>query len=825
MIQAREIAGDLPGGESTLRVQYVSGDGWDRGGGVGFTRPPLIGRASITKPYLEDTTVRAALKARAEPFSRLPLRLWTTDPDEDGAREITDHPLATIWRQPNALLAGEDFCKIIALGYPLSGGVYLFLADDRGRPVGEGEVPRQIIPVMRTGVRIEKRDDFGLPATYSYSFAGGREPIEFSASSVIPIIDHNPYDWTQGYGDVQVLDDDIDAAHQALRYIASFVRSGGDPGAWFKFKHNLNESEAARLQAEVDDEYGADGVSRYKVVSGEIEDIIPNAVRPRDLEYEKLLTRQRDVVLSVLGVPPPMVGILDDATYNNIRTAELLMWRGPNGILSFVRRVECALNSLLLPRMVGRRRDARSQRVESTWTFRFDLSEVEVLQADVADEIKLASEIAASGVGVSMNEALTMLGAEGVIPEDSDEDAGPSQAWVQTTLRPSMDRAGSGVATILADLAGRVASHQLPRESAIEIARATLSGTVELANVDAIFPDPGPKPEPPPMVVMPPGAEAPDAPDGESGEDEDEAPKAKAKPEGDKPEENAYRPSQAYAFQVGRPIEADKRLASIAEKWLERYGRETLALWNSIAAEANDDQAQLQREQSVDHASAADSIDPDEQYDIERSALSSYLLARDIWAEILKDEAGPRIEQLFLGAIHATHDAYGGAFMSATDPRVLDALRKQALDFALIANNLTEEIRDVLAAAMVDGGPLPVETLIKRKLPELTEELARVFGTKEARANAISRTETGRAQNTATLMQMQESGVTRIAWVHSGNPGEDRRIRHVEMSGEEVALGSKFSNGLRHPHDPEGEAAETVSCGCSIRAVAFEGEE
>jgi phage portal protein BeeE len=783
---------------SDTRIIYAAGDGWDRGG-VGFTRPPLIGRSSVTKPYLEDTTVRAALKAKSEPFSRLPLRLWDRDPADPGAREITEHPLATIWRMPNSLLAGEEFFRLHAIGYSLTGATYMFLAEDDGSPIQKGQIPSQIIPVMRPGVRIEDRDAFGMPVTYSYSFGGQGKPIKFPAHAVVAILDHNPYNWLEGFGDVDALFDDIDTNHHALKYLSSFVRSGGDPGAWIKFKNKLGESEAHRLQSEVDDEYSAHGVSRYKVVSGEVDSIIPNPVRPRDLEYEKLLERQRDTVLSMLGVPPPMVGILENATYNNIRQAELLMWRGPNGILSLLRRTEAALNGLFLPRFLGRvrgRGDSRAGRVESTWQYRFDTSDVEVLQADHQDEVDLASKIAASGVGVSMRDALEMLGAEATITDDVEESV--DRAWVSATLRPAMDSSGGGTTAVLADLAARVASHSLTRDAAIEIARVTLAGTVEEASLEAMFPDPGPKPAPPSLPEPPPGGLE------EKAEEED--------PEPDDVEQELSWSHQAYEFKVGTPIEADIRLRNIVETWLSSYEEATLELWKEAAegASAENSTPSPALEELQDHA--------DHVFEVPK-AWESVILAQEEWAALLGADAGPRIEQIFLGAISGTHDVLGGPFISATDPRVVQALATQNLTFAGITETLTEEIRDLLTAVFVETPDLPIETIISRNLPELTTRLQRVFGTKEARANAISRTETGRAQNTAQLMQMEESGVTKIAWIHDGNKGG--RANHIALNGSEVKLGEKFANGLRHPHDPDAPASEVVNCACSIRAVAF----
>jgi hypothetical protein len=366
-----------------------------------------------------------------------------------------------------------------------------------------------------------------------------------------------------------------------------------------------------------------------------------------------------------------------------------------------------------------------------------------------------------------------------------------------------MDSSGGGTTAVLADLATRVAAHALPRDAAIEIARATLQGTVDDYNLEAMFPDPGPKPKP--VVVAPPsGDDDDDKGDQVDGFREGETPDPAQKP---KNEAMSWR-REAYEFEVGKPIEADDRLASLVVEWLDEYKRETQKLWKSMASKRS--------AASADPAEFA----PGESFGDIPPAWESAILAEEAWALVLASLAGPRFEQLVIGALQATHDSIGGPFISATDPRVVKLLSEQRLVFDGITETLTEEIRDILAAAFVDMPDMPIEALIAEKLPELTARLERVFGTKEARAMAISRTETGRAQNTAQLMQMRESGVTRIAWVHDGNPAG--RPNHIALSGSEVKLGEKFANGLLHPHDPNAPASEVVNCACTIRAVSFE---
>ena len=79
---------------------------------------------------------------------------------------------------------------------------------------------------------------------------------------------------------------------------------------------------------------------------------------------------------------------------------------------------------------------------------------------------------------------------------------------------------------------------------------------------------------------------------------------------------------------------------------------------------------------------------------------------------------------------------------------------------------------------------------------------------------AISRTETGKAQNTARFMQYDDAGVDELEW-RASTTG-DVRDTHAAQSGTRVELGQAFPNGLKHPHEPGAPAAEVVNCRCRV---------
>lgn len=87
-------------------------------------------------------------------------------------------------------------------------------------------------------------------------------------------------------------------------------------------------------------------------------------------------------------------------------------------------------------------------------------------------------------------------------------------------------------------------------------------------------------------------------------------------------------------------------------------------------------------------------------------------------------------------------------------------------------------------------------------------------GLSAGRAQTIARTEIARAYNQARADAMRTMGITTHEWLSA----RDERVRTAPFNhaidGERVTVGMPFSNGLRFPGDPQGEAGNVINCRC-----------
>ncbi len=98
---------------------------------------------------------------------------------------------------------------------------------------------------------------------------------------------------------------------------------------------------------------------------------------------------------------------------------------------------------------------------------------------------------------------------------------------------------------------------------------------------------------------------------------------------------------------------------------------------------------------------------------------------------------------------------------------------------------------------------------------DLIARLKNTYGDiSKGRANVIARTETHGIVQEGTIQGYKQAEMPIKIWVAVMD--SDTRDWHASMDGEEVPLNSYFSNGLKYPGDPAGDADEVINCRCTI---------
>ena len=142
----------------------------------------------------------------------------------------------------------------------------------------------------------------------------------------------------------------------------------------------------------------------------------------------------------------------------------------------------------------------------------------------------------------------------------------------------------------------------------------------------------------------------------------------------------------------------------------------------------------------------------------------------------------------------------------ATRPGVADTLAASLEKAASVPATLRAEI----GAQLLDG------LTAGETAAELADRVRdHVAGLADWKAQQVARTTGGGAFEAGELGAFREGGVTHKRWL-SVRDGEVREAHAGVDDGEDVPLDEAFGNGLMHPLDPAGSAAEVVNCRCTL---------
>lgn len=729
-------------------------------------------RQTISNPYRESGWLHSAINIFAAAVRSAPLQFFDQDPKATpGAKPLgEDHPLVRLFKRPNPQMTAGFFFSA-GVQHRMISGEDFWLLRDRNRhvvkPVGRTPEGRDIIPLpaiidATPGRHVQhKTSTTGFVERWSFPMANG-DRLQVEPGSVVHLRDYDATDALRGYGRTQVLLRALQQEFTAEQYTEGLLANSGDPGGLIRIKQTLDPEIAEEAQNEADEEFSnPSNRGRWKVIEGEDVEIVPNKLGPKDMEFEQLFKRVRELVASLIGVPLPVMGVLEKATWSNFAQAARLFWEGGNGVISYLSTVEDAIENDLVPRI----REFQAVRIYP----RFDLSEIPALNADENERREMAAKLVKMVPGMTWDYAAQVVGLDLQPAPYGDV------AFVSSTM-------------VTVD--------------------AAMKAVVEADDEDAQDePDDDEEDE-----------EDPPADD----EQKSALGGLTLRDVGAEPAADRLRELWRKVF-TEVVADGESQLRRKATSFLRSYERAQLALWKAFAEHGVDalldqepDLGELLDERSALLQTKADA--PDE------ASLALLLLQKAKWEDRLRETLSEGIARVFEEAGKDIAADLGVSFIGMQDPEITAFLLEQEIKVAEgVTSTLAKQVRAILLKH-IDEAPsiTDLQELIREILPELEGSLRKAFKNKDARALTIARTETAHAANGARFISMKRAGVKRHQWVSSEDDAV--RDSHEELHGEIRIVGQEFKPGLRYPLDANAPAEEVINCRC-LTVEVFEEEE
>ena len=294
--------------------------------------------------YKKNVVAYRCISLIAQNVSCIP---WVLQRD---GHSVPEHPVMKLLASPNPSTMGKELLEKVISYRMISGNAYVLAltADNRVQELYALR-PDRVRVIAGAG---------GVPAGYEYTVDKKvkRFPVDriTGRSPVLHRKHFNPLDDWYGMSPLEAAAYSIDQHNQAGSWNQALLQNGAKPSGALVVKMaddgsggTLSDEQYLRVKQQVDEQYmGAVNAGRPLLLEGGME-WKEMSLSPRDMDFiQSKHSSARDIALA-FGVPPQMLGIPGDNTYNNMAEARLALWE--QTILPLLDHLTNALNHWLLP--------------------------------------------------------------------------------------------------------------------------------------------------------------------------------------------------------------------------------------------------------------------------------------------------------------------------------------------------------------------------------------------------------------------------------------------------------------------------------------------
>lgn len=292
----------------------------------------------------------------------------------DQYEDLPGHPLEQLIARPNPFMTRQKLFGYLIV-HLYTGGNHLWSkVRARGAPV-------ELWPIIPDGIK-PVPDQAKFISKYQYDKDGVKKDFEPKDVVHFMFIDpSNPY-W--GMAPLKAAAMAVDTDVEAARFGKVGLQNRAVTDGVFSFAQPLTKvqwEEARQMVRE--QQQGADN-ARMPWVLGSGAQWNQMSLSPAEMDFIKSRQFTREEILSVIGVPPPMAGIYDNATLANIQTSRKIFWL--DTIIPLLTDLEEAMNLGLTPEFG-----------DDLWLYP-DLSKVEAIADNFNEKVNTADKLWRMGV-------------------------------------------------------------------------------------------------------------------------------------------------------------------------------------------------------------------------------------------------------------------------------------------------------------------------------------------------------------------------------------------------------------------------------------------
>ena len=263
-------------------------------------------RRDFLQLYETYTWVYACVFAIATNGAKVPYRLFHRKPNGEKGDEVLSGWPWTLFNRPNPLQSNFDFNEALISSLELTGTAFVEKDNEKK--------PTQMYVMRPDFVEIIGNKET-LVDKFIYDVNGSI--TKFDPNEIVHFKYFHPRSELYGLSPISPATNSIVMDLFAITYSKNFFKQGGQLSMYLKVPNELNDEEFTRLREQVRTMYG--GVNRSHLIGvldndAEFKEVGNSPANALLMEQREM---NRDEVMAIFNVPPIMLSLVSDITYNN----------------------------------------------------------------------------------------------------------------------------------------------------------------------------------------------------------------------------------------------------------------------------------------------------------------------------------------------------------------------------------------------------------------------------------------------------------------------------------------------------------------------------
>ena len=297
--------------------------------------------------------------------------------------EVINEDINKLLQRPNPFLSYRELLQISIVNLVLTGNHYWNLVGTKEKEVISESNPPVELWWMKPEQVQPHEDPQEFIDKYIYKTPGGRDK-DLDPSEVIHFKLANPDSYFLGLGAMQPAKNTAILELNAVSYNKSYLENDSTPPFMFNFPEKPTQDQLKRHRSEWEKLHkGPKKTGRFGYIWGGTT-IEKMGNSPKDAQYIEMRKMNREELLSTLGVPPSVVGLLEYANYSNMEVQQKKFWE--DAVMPVLDLIADKLTLRLAPMFD-----------KDIW-FEFDYSQIKVLQEDEEQKAKTAQILIENGI-------------------------------------------------------------------------------------------------------------------------------------------------------------------------------------------------------------------------------------------------------------------------------------------------------------------------------------------------------------------------------------------------------------------------------------------